>query len=103
MALISQWPPTGWPDFDADIAAVPTSPTTLYDQDVALLGYTFVNTSGTARTVLVTDVNGGNILYNIDVPESAVPTSGEWPMMRVTGVIWSASSTGVEGKLWGWK
>lgn len=102
------WPFSGEPrkwDFDPDLGAVPLVDTALIGvtATIYLMGCVFTNTSGAARTITVTDESGKAVLYQVDIPDTGVPFSLDWSMLRLTGLHWVASGAGVNGKLWGWK
>lgn len=90
------------PTLDPDLAAIPQSSTLVQAGTVYVMGCTFANASGAARTVTITDAAGVALLPAIDVPSSGMSTEKEWPFVRLTGVKWLASGAGVTGKVWGY-
>lgn len=100
---LTTFPPVTWPNVDPDLAAVPLVSTALEVDEVALLGAVFTNTSGVGRKITITDTAGLAVLFEVDIPESGVPSSFEWPLLRLTGLKWLADGAGVVGKIWGWK
>lgn len=90
------------PNVDSGFTDVPTSATSIEAGACWLIGATFTNT--TTATITVTLQNTANVIFvkTIDIPPG-VPFSIEWPFLPTTGVKWSASVTGVTGKVWGYK
>ena len=96
------------PDLDPDLAAIPTGAPAAYGgvgaaENVRLIGVTFTNGSGAARTVTVTDNAGVALLNAVDLPSSGIPFVMELPFCRLLGLKCGASGANVTGKLWGYK
>lgn len=94
------------PNFDSGIVAVTTPsiadvPNTTTSTQLLLSGMSFSNTNGNQRTVKVTDGGGASIVPDITVPANSV-VSLDWNLMPITGLRWSASGAGVNGKAWGY-
>jgi hypothetical protein len=90
------------PNFDSGIVSVPTVATTVDSTALWLLGAHFNNPTTEDIKVSLTDNSNAKLIDEQFMAADGI-LSLNFPFMPCSGLKWSASAAGVNGKLWGYK
>lgn len=98
--------PCGTTVANQDLAALPTSATTVFSSTTCLMRAYFNNTNSGSATITITDnagspINGIGPAFSLGgLSNMVIPYDG---VRFASGVKWTASGTGVTGAMWGFQ